>query len=392
MLRATLGLVLAGCLAGCGSPPKKHVEHPEQSAAKRTARSLLSEARDDVRNGDLDAADKAYADAYDAAKQFDVLQERVDFLEHSGRAGKAVTVAKAYYDANISDVKGYSLYADALLAADRGSDALDVAKQILGFNDQDPDGHAKMGRALILLGKTEDGLDELHKAVHLAPDSAEYHKQLGEALNAAGSIDEAALEFRAAIKADPDDADALVSLGEALRGQREYDDALKYLNKAIDLDPRNGRAYFELGLLYNVQRRQADSEQALQKAVQLSPNNSLFWYALGEIYRVQQRDDEALKAYRKAVDIDPPYLKALQKLGLLLIERKQYADAEVPLTDAARRDKDNPLTYFELGQAYAGQHKTRAAIDAYAKYLDLAPKDDPDRRRAKELMEELKRR
>src|SRR5690242_19569523 len=114
----------------------------------------------------------------------------------------------------------------------------------------------------------------------------------------------------------------------ALRDQDELDESKEKLDKALELDPKNGRAYFELGLLYNKQGKQADAEQALSKAVQRSPNESLFWYAYGEIYRLQERVDDAISAYKKAIDLDPPYSKAITKLGLLLVERKEYDEAE----------------------------------------------------------------
>jgi hypothetical protein len=42
-----------------------------------------------------DGADKAYAEAYDTSKDLKILEERVRFLVHAGRASKAVDAAKA---------------------------------------------------------------------------------------------------------------------------------------------------------------------------------------------------------------------------------------------------------------------------------------------------------
>jgi cytochrome c-type biogenesis protein CcmH/NrfG len=125
--------------------------------------------------------------------------------------------------------------------------------------------------------------------------------------------------------------------------------------------------------------------------VQLSPKESLFWYAYGEIYRVQERFDEALSAYRQAVDIDPPYPKALTKLGLMLTERKQWEEAEQILTAAIRREPKNAVNYLYLGVTYAARGKNKPAIDNYQKFLELAPKGDPDRDRAQAAIKELKR-
>jgi tetratricopeptide (TPR) repeat protein len=385
-MRIVVKLLLASAVTvgvACGSShkPVKHAKEPD-------AKTLRKEARDDVKSGDYDDADKKYAAAYDKSKSFDMLEEYVDFLAQNGRAAKAVEASKAYYDANIADAKGYMLYADALLAAENGTDALDVADKLLAMND-DAAAHERKGRALILLGNPE-GLEELRKAVHLE-DSAANQILLGRALFQLGKVDEAALAFRSAVKQEPNSAEAHTYLGMALRGQSEYDEAKTNLDAAIELEPNNGRAYFELGLIAGIQNNADEAESALAKAVKMSPNESQFWYAYGEVYRSTDRADLAINAYRKAVELDPPYPKALQKLGLLLLGKKHYDEAEAVLTQAIRRDKSVPINYLNLGFVYSAKQNSQLAIENLEKYLELAPKTDPDRSRAKDALNELKR-
>ena len=378
MFRLAFWLAVVTAVPACG-PPAKPVKHAKHDQPPPGA-DQLAQARDAVKNGDIDSADQLYAQAYDAGKSFDVLAERVMMLIRAGRAQKAADTAKPYYDANMTEIKGYNLYAEALIAQEKGPDALEVAKQMIGMNAADPSGHDKMGRALLLIDKPDDGLVELRKAVQLAPDDEQYHVSLGTALVKAGKNEDAEAEFRFAIKAAPNDVDAVVSLGSAQRSAGHNDDALATLKKAIELDPRSGRAYFELGLLYNrMDGRQADAEQSLSQAVQLSPNDSLFWYAYGEIFRVSERFDEAINAYKKAVALDPPYPKALTKLGTLLLDKKQYDEAEIVLTQGIRREPKNASNYFPLGKLYAAEKKKAQAIEAFDKFLELAPKTDPDR-------------
>ncbi len=392
MLRVLLFALFAA--SACSEPPKV-VKHPKKTQEKNDAKSLLADAREAAKNGDVEAADKGYADAYAADKSFDTLEEYVvDFLLHNGRATKAIDLAQAYVDNNIADPRGYNLQAEALLSAGKGKEALDVADKLIELKGaDDPSGHEKKGRALILLDKTHEGVEELRQAVSLDSKSSTYHKALGQALaNAEKNYDGAALEFRAAIKADPSDPEAHVLLGMALRNQNELDESKSYLDKAIELDPRNGRAYFEMGLLYNIEKKQADAEAALSKAIQLSPNESLFWYAYGEIYRLQDRQDEAVKAYRRAVELDPPYPKALLKLGIALVDKKQYDEAEGLLTQAIRRDSHAVLAYFYLGELHSAQSKNKLALDNYETFVKLSPKTDENLPRARQQIEYLKHR
>jgi len=399
--RALLRLALVGTLAGtvaCGGTKTKGGQTAaKEKQRKSDVRALLSQAREDAKNGDVDAADKAYEEAYDLDKNFDILEERVDFLAHSGRAGVALDAARAYYDANATDVKGYKLYAEALLMNGKGPEALEISDQLIALDDKDPAGHEKRGRALILVEKTEEGLEELRKAVSIDGDSATYHMALGSALHKLGKIDEAALEFRAALKRAPDDATAHVFLGMALRDQGETDEAKSFLEKALEIDPRSGRAYFELGILYNKQQKDKEAEDAFAKAVKMSPNESLYWYAYAEIFRVHNRTEEAITAYRKAVDLDPPWPKALTKLGTLLVDQKKFDDAEAILTTAIRREPKNGANYMQMGHIYAARNKRKAAIEQYKKFLELTPKGaspatDKERDLARDLISDLGRR
>src|SRR4051812_44267488 len=201
MLRWSFRILLATAVlvgpAACAG--KQHTSKHSKKSKKgpdNDTKALVTQARESAKNSDYEAADKAYADAYEKSKDFDILEERVDFLIHSGRASKGVDAAKAYYDANVSDQKGYQLYAEALLSAERGQEALEVADQLIQLNPDEPAGHEKKGRALILLDKKEEGLESLRKAVQLDSASATYHRSLGVALNKLGRIDESALEFR----------------------------------------------------------------------------------------------------------------------------------------------------------------------------------------------------
>jgi cytochrome c-type biogenesis protein CcmH/NrfG len=125
--------------------------------------------------------------------------------------------------------------------------------------------------------------------------------------------------------------------------------------------------------------------------VKYSPNDSLFWYAYGEIFRVQGKIDDAISAYRHAAQIEPPYPKVHGKLGSMLVEKNQYDDAEPSLITAVRQDPKNPINYWYLGKAYAAKRKNRAAIENYELFLKYAPAKDPDREKAKEIINRLRR-
>ena len=398
MFTAMFRLVLIGALVvapACGGG-EAVVKTVKRDPKDKTAKQLVVEARDQASAGRNDEADRSYGEAYASASEnkklaFEVLKEWVEFLIQSGRRNRACAVAKQYYETNADDTKGYALYADATIANNDAPTALKVTGELVQLTPDDAGAHERRGRALLLAEKTEEGIEELRKAVQLEPASARYHMSLGTALHGTGDYNKAALEFRAALKNAPDDPEAHVLLGMALRDQSELDESKTYLDRAIALDPKNGRAYFELGVLYNKQLKQAEAEDAFGKAVKYSPNDSRFWYAYGEIYRVQDKIDDAVSAYRHAVELQPPFPKATGKLGSMLVEKKQYDEAEQYLIAAIRQDPKSATNYWFLGKAYAAKKKNRPAIDNYELFLKYAPAKDPDREKAKEIINRLRR-
>jgi tetratricopeptide (TPR) repeat protein len=390
MLRVLIiaGLVLGAAPACSGSAKPAKTAKKDK---KLETRGLVEDARQNASSGELDAADRAYSEAYESSKDVEIFEEHINFLIQFGKTTRALELARAHQEANPNEPKALQLLAEALIAAGKGVEALKVAEEILKANAEDPAGYEKKGRALVLLEKPDEGLEALRKAVQLDDEHATYHIALGLALYNAKKVNEAALVFRTAVKRGPNDAKAHIYLGMALRDQDERTEAKEELERALELDPNNGQAYFEIGLLYNKEGKQADAEQALSKAVQKQPNQSLYWYAYGEIYRLQQRNDEAISAYRKALDIDPPYAKAITKLGVLLADRKDFDEAEKVLIIGVRKEPKNPGNYLALGDLYVARRRPKDAVFYYEQYLELAPKTDRDRNRVRDALPALKR-
>lgn len=390
LFAGALSLSVAGA-AGCGGATPKVINRKDPEAKKRT-RTALAEAREAARNSDFELASKKYTRAFETSEDIEILNEHIDVLLHGGEAALAETVARAYTDQKPKDARGWALLADCLLAQEKARPALKIAEQMIRDDEENAAGHEKRGRALLLLGRTPEALEGLRRAVAIDGENVRSLLALGDALAKSGNINEAALQFRSAYKQAPEDPEVLVALATAVREQKDWDEAEGYLKKAISIDETMGAAHYELGILYNRKSDTPNAEAELAKAVELNPNEARFWYAYGEIFRLQDRSEDAMNAYRKAVALDPPHPKAAAKLSMLLIDEKDYDGAEKVLTVAIRKDGKNATNYLNLGMVYAAKRKSSQAIEMFQKFLELAPPADPDRKRAKEAINELKRR
>ena len=96
-----------------------------------------------------------------------------------------------------------------------------------------------------------------------------------------------------------------------------------------------------------------------------------------------------VRAAQRSLDIHPPHPKTAGKLALSLLDANRHDEAEVLLTGMLRADPNSWQNYYYLGAVYAHARKYKLAIDAYEKYLDLAPKSESERDRVKRAILEL---
>ncbi len=382
--RRLFGLLAALALAGT-APALTACPKPKPKQTKKVAKpkgpdvnKVLADARAAVEAGDIDAADAKFREAYAAKADYAIAAEHVDVLINAARGDAAVTIAKAYYDAQATDPRGSHLYAHALIAAGDYESALSVAEELIGLDDNDAAAHAKRGRALAYSGRIPEGIEELQKAVTLEPKNPAFLIELGSALHKGNRVGEAALQLRVAIQLDPDNGRAHLLLGLALKDQGEIEEAVVYFTKAGRLLPE-GRPWFELGILQNKRGDDLGAEQSLAEAVRRSPGDGLYWYAYGEMLRFNKKFDEAVEAYATTMSLPDAHPKAAAKRGLALAEANRIDEAEVFLTEAIRNDPTNPYVHLNLGIVYSRRKNWKASISELEAYLKYAEANDGDR-------------
>ena len=382
----------AALLAACPSSSKKEVEEPDEvEPAKPDAAALLAEARAAAQAGNVDLAHAKYTEVEKQNQDVAVVEEHVKLLLKSEMPDPAVTVAKAYYEAKPADSKGSLIYANALIGVGDFATAAEIAGEVVELQSSNPAGFETRGRAYMLGGKTAEGLEDLRKAVELAPKDVTYVTSYGAGLERVGRVDEAALQLRAAIELDPNNSRALRMLGVVRRAQFENREAVSWLMRATKADPTDAEAWFNLAIAQNDLGDNFEAETSAQKATALSPNKPTYWYVYGEMLRINKKPDDATAAYRKAMEGKPPHPKAAAKLAYVLYEAGKFPEAEVFLTESIGNDRQNPYLYYNLGWVYSAQKKYKLGIEAFERYLELAPKEDGDRGRAAAEIKSLKR-
>jgi tetratricopeptide (TPR) repeat protein len=185
--------------------------------------------------------------------------------------------------------------------------------------------------------------------------------------------------YRRAIDADPKSFEAHLSLGLLLARQGNADDARPELALATTLDPGDAGPAVKASAWRALARidQDDDTEEAsndLLEALKLSPETTADTLLAANIADAAGEYDAAETAFRRVLAKDPNSLPANTGLAHLLIDRKQYPEAETLLRSAIDKTPDDPTLTAQLATVLAAQDKAEA-LPLLEKLHDAHPKD-----------------
>jgi|SRR5215218_6070870 len=170
----------------------------------------------------------------------------------------------------------------------------------------------------------------------------------------------------------------------------EHAKAVEFLKSAVAAHPDFPLALTEMGMLYMKLKEPAKAAEALREANRLSPDDypTLFTYAV------------ALHDSQKFAEAEPQFRKAAQKnasaplphyfLGVILIRRRELAEAELELKTAIEVGGDEvPNAHKFLGGLYWSRRAYKKAADELETYLKLVP-DAPDAQKLRASVKEFR--
>mgnify|MGYP001264911113 CR=1 FL=1 len=129
---------------------------------------------------------------------------------------------------------------------------------------------------------------------------------------------------------------------------------------------------FDLALRYRAIGRSADAAVVLAVAARANPNDIGLHHLWGDILVETGQYDEAVRAYAQAVATDPSagnYIKLAQGYAAA----GEFAQAEAAYRQALATDTAAADAYYHLGALYEQAGRPGDAIDAYRRYLAIAP-------------------
>lgn len=184
---------------------------------------------------------------------------------------------------------------------------------------------------------------------------------------------------------------AEANLGGALEQIGHDQEALQHFYAAAADNPKFGLAHYDIGIHLQRAGKLEDATREYRLAIVNEPDpetqargeNNLGYCLIG-----LGRTAEAETHFRRAIELDPYKFNSHYGLGHLLLERGEFQEAVIHLSQAAVI-LPTELDYFDLGRALEGQNKLADAANAFQAALRLQPNFPDARQRLDVVQREL---
>ena len=150
---------------------------------------------------------------------------------------------------------------------------------------------------------------------------------------------------------------------KALLRQGKLEDARIKLQEELQQNPSRPEGYALLGLLYTAQKNYAEALSAFQQGLKLNPKSTGIRNDMGNLYVAQGNLDLAEKEFREVVRLNPADYDGNYNLALVLLTKKQPAEA-IPYL--LRIHPQTTASQLSLTRAYLDAGKTAQGLQIAA--------------------------
>jgi Flp pilus assembly protein TadD len=153
----------------------------------------------------------------------------------------------------------------------------------------------------------------------------------------------------------------------------DYAEAVESLHASLTADPNFACAYSALGVAYLRLNRKNDARIALERATKLTPKWAIPFFHFGEIFLSAGDAANAVPYLEKAVQLSPMSLNNRWHLSRAYRLLNRHAEFTVQVLQIQALDPSYAPVYIEIGLHAQKRGDRAAAVDAFDKYLLLAP-------------------
>ena len=200
------------------------------------------------------------------------------------------------------------------------------------------------------------------------------HANRGEELIDQNKTTEAIAELQASVRQRKDYAPAHFALAHAYFNLKQYDLAAVELKNILAIDPRNTSAAYELGIVSVKQQNTQAAKAIFTRLLQQDSNDGYAHLGLAMAFAAEQNHAVAVDEYKRAAQLEPDLESVYYRMGLSLMELKNYDDAIAAFRQQRESQGDDYETEAALAQAYSAKGMPELAKAASQRAEQLKPK------------------
>lgn len=252
------------------------------------------------------------------------------------------------------------------------AEAIEYCKRALNQQPDNADALHLLGVLEFRCKEIDRAIDLIFQAVQKDPRVPDYHNSLGIAVAVKGDTQTAVKAFRKAVGLRPDYAEAWNNMAAALQEENKFEEALISIDRAISSRNDYAEAHHRRGLLLAKVSRWKQAADAHRRAIELHLPWDQGIEPLIESLERSRQFKEAIDWSRRHVQVTPT-AKAYNRLGRVLREAGQFAEAILAHQSAVSIDPTRVFSYQNLAICYWRQSKLDCSIESYRKALELGP-------------------
>jgi len=335
---------------------------------------LVKEARQAIKDFNIQSADSAYKAAMRAApdedryneiqKEWAVLEQINVRLTDGSRA-----LSRSEYD---DAYKKYGEAIDQMNASSlkiwgRFKGEAYYSQGMVHYAKEEPIKAAAKFREAI---KVDPATDKYAKALEMVRNK---HYTEGHKFLKRKDYESARAEYEKSVAVDPTFASGYYQLAYIAKRDGDLQAAESYYIEAVTSDATHYKAWYGLGNLYSESGNNPKAIESLKTSISINPKYEKAYYVLGKVYESQKSNSLAITNLQKAIEVDNKYSRAYELLAKIYIDQEDY-DATISLLKGITGSTVTYKTAYHLAQAYNMTGNHSAALTAAGTSLVKAPK------------------
>src|SRR6266567_4654013 len=237
----------------------------------------------------------------------------------------------------------------------------------------------RAGYAAREAGQLEAARAQFAQVVKLAPQIAEGHEALGAVLLEMAKPAEAVPQLEVAARLKPNDIGIETNLALAYSQSGQAGKSLSHYKAVLSLASRPNQPPLEATFYDAYARALASEGQPAEALAQFAAEERMtgprtdIEDAIGTLEAQLGRWDDARHAFERALAADGANQRASVHLGVLLRERRDFADALAVLEPAIRKEPPDGAALVEYGRTLAAAGQDESAVTAFEQAIKLSP-------------------